>query len=156
MQSHAIQAHLRAWASTIRYALLFRWANYTESPGLATNFNLALFSLTAYHQQDRAAIRFSLLPASFNIFHFKVYNNCTSECQEMKTPVSIWYFRRASRGENQVIPTGILPICNYWTPCLLMCMKDQYKLPVTQWNTTQCYCRLKHKTNTDLKNKIIK
>lgn len=132
---------------------LFRRPNYTESAVLATDFNLVLFSLTAYHQEGSRAIRFSLPAAIFNIFHFKVYNNCTSECQEMKTPVTIWYFRRTSRGENKVIPTGILPICNYWTPCLLMCMKDQYKLPVPQWTTTQHYSRLEHRTNADLKKK---
>lgn len=37
---------------------------------------------------------------------------------------------------------------------ILMRMKDQYKLPVTQWNTTQGYCRLEHSTNADFKNKI--
>lgn len=69
--------------------MIVRRPNYTESGGLATNFNLVLFSLTAYHQEGSIAIRFSLPPAIFNIFHFKVYNNCTSERQEMKTPVSI-------------------------------------------------------------------
>lgn len=34
-----------------------------------------------------------------------------------------------------------------------MCMKDQYKLPVTQRNTAQGYSRLEHRMNDDFKKK---
>lgn len=34
-----------------------------------------------------------------------------------------------------------------------MCMKDQYKLPVTQRNTAQGYSRLEHRMNDGFKKK---
>jgi len=58
----------------------------------------------------------------------------------MKTPVSVWYFRRTLRGEKRVILTGILPVGDYWAPYLLMCTKDRCQLPVIQRSTAVTPC----------------